>query len=96
MNPNTNEENEEPGSNVDPEGAAALTDPGFLDESQVQDNSQRKGSGQAQKEELVDVSREDGETIRTLQQRPLPDGSGNDSPEPQERPDEGDERYDAG
>ncbi|MGP5319197.1 hypothetical protein ACTXMB_15430 [Arthrobacter rhombi] len=96
MNPTTNDENEQPGPNVDPEGAAAVTDPGFLNESQVQDNSQRKDSGQIQKEELVDVSPEDGETIRTLQQRPLPDGSSNDSPDPQERPDEGDERYDAG
>lgn len=47
-------------------------------------------------EGLQDVPREDGETIRTVQARPLADGSGNDSPDPDERPDDDTERYDAG
>lgn len=46
--------------------------------------------------ELVDLQRGPGETIRTLELRPLPDGSGNDSPVPDEKPDAGTEKCDAG
>ncbi len=53
------------------------------------------GAGEP-REELVDIPRGNDETVRTLQARPLPDGSGNDSPDPDERPDEDTERYDAG
>lgn len=47
-------------------------------------------------EELVDVPGGPGETIRTLDFRDIPDGSGNDSSDPGRRPDDDEERYDAG
>lgn len=47
-------------------------------------------------EELVDIPGEPGETIRTLDFRDIPDGSGNDASDPGRHRDDDEERYDAG
>ncbi|HXD28529.1 MAG TPA: hypothetical protein VN621_07185 [Arthrobacter sp.] len=77
-------------------GPAATSDPSYLgsDEATGAGEEHHTFAGSADGE-LVDVG-EDGETIRTLEERQTPDGSGNDADDPDRRPDDDGERYDAG
>lgn len=92
--PTTNDPTPTDGAPAD--GQAATPDPSYLGPGNTsgpeEEHHTYAGSADG---ELVDVD-EDGETIRTLEERPTPDGSGNDADDPDQRPDDDGQRYDAG
>ncbi|MBM6621614.1 hypothetical protein JTF08_08355 [Micrococcaceae bacterium RIT802] len=78
------------------EDQTVSSDPSFLGaDDPGNDDAEHRTVGGADGE-LVDVPGEVGETIRTVEPRGVPDGSGNDARDPDRRPDDDDERYDAG
>lgn len=77
---------------------AASSDPSFLgsDDPGAGDGEEHRTAGGSAGDTLVDVPGAAGETIRTLGHPDIADGSGNDAGDPDRRPDDDEERYDAG
>ncbi|WP_372698132.1 hypothetical protein [Arthrobacter sp. JSM 101049] len=86
-----------PSGNGPADDQAATPDPSYLgtDEATGGHEEEHHTFAGSADGELVDVG-EDGETIRTLDERQTPDGSGNDADDPDQRPDDDGQRYDAG
>lgn len=95
----SNNEKTDPG-NVGEDPArdqAVSSDPSSLGADGLgSDGAEHRSVGGPAEGELVDVPGEDNETIRTLEHRQVPDGSGNDADNPDRRPDDDEDRYDAG
>lgn len=95
----SNNEKIEPGNNGNgpAQDQTVSSDPSSLGADQLgNDGAEHRSAGGSAEGELVDVPGGDDETIRTLEYRQVPDGSGNDAADPDRRPDEDEDRYDAG
>ncbi|GAA1354814.1 hypothetical protein GCM10009596_01070 [Arthrobacter rhombi] len=85
------------GGNGPARDQAVSSDPSSLGaDRRGSDDAEHRSVGGSAEGELVDVPGEDDETIRTLEYRQVPDGSGNDADDPDRRPDDDEDRYDAG